>query len=186
MLKLMSSSRFLNKEGLGNEVPFFICPFKVEETHEMYRAIGQLITQLGQQTITILEINLYRLTLELLAKRGLLEKIIESEATFPKETLFEHFESVLATEKYLIPAIAEKMLTGEFQIMFITGIGEVFPYIRSHNILNNLQKVAKDKPTVFFFPGEYNANNLSGSTLKLFSKLDDKYYRAFNIYHCQI
>jgi len=70
---------------------------------------------------------------------------------------------------------------------FITGVGEVFPYIRSHNVLNNLQSVAKTHPTVMFFPGEYIHSDDIGSALELFGCLeDDRYYRAFNIYDYQI
>ena len=50
-------------------------------------------------------------------------------------------------------AIREKMDAKDFDVMFMTGVGEVFPYIRSHTVLNNLQSVAKEKPTVMFFPG---------------------------------
>ena len=83
--------------------------------------------------------------------------------------------------------IAKKMKESTFDIMFITGVGEVFPYIRSHNILNNLQKVAKEKPTVMFFPGDYKHSLESGASLELFEKLrDDKYYRAFNIFHYEV
>ena len=75
----------------------------------------------------------------------------------------------------------------EFDILFLTGVGEVFPYLRSHTILNNLQSVATEKPTVLFFPGEYRHTIEEGSSLELFGLLrDDKYYRAFNIYHFQI
>ena len=76
------------------------------------------------------------------------------------------------------------MQDAEFDVMFITGVGEVFPYIRSHNVLNNLQSTAKDKPTVMFFPGAYTHSLETGASLDLFGRLhDDKYYRAFNIYH---
>ena len=74
-----------------------------------------------------------------------------------------------------------------FDILFITGVGEVFPYIRSHTVLNNLQSTAKDHPTLMFFPGEYTHSLETGASLDLFGRLhDDKYYRAFNIYHTQI
>jgi hypothetical protein len=74
------------------------------------------------------------------------------------------------------------MQNNDFQVMFITGVSEVFPYIRSHNVLNNLQKTAKEKPTLMFFPGEYQHSLDTGASLVLFGKLqDDKYYRAFNI-----
>ena len=69
----------------------------------------------------------------------------------------------------------------------LSGIGEVFPYIRSHNVLNNLQSTAKDKPTVMFFPGEYRHSLEQGASLELFGLLhDDKYYRAFNIFESQV
>ncbi len=76
-----------------------------------------------------------------------------------------------------MPRIKEKIEKADAKVYFLTGIGMVFPYIRSHNILNNLQNIAKDAPTVAFFPGEYD-----GHTLNLFGLLkDDNYYRAFNI-----
>jgi hypothetical protein len=65
--------------------------------------------------------------------------------------------------------------------MLVTGVGEVFPYIRSHNILNNLQKSAKEKPTLMFFPGQYQHSLDDGAKLVLFNQLPDGYYRAFNI-----
>jgi hypothetical protein len=72
-------------------------------------------------------------------------------------------------------------------VLFIAGVGEVFPYIRSHNVLNNLQKAAKLRPTVLFFPGDYSHSIEAGASLDLFGRLrDDKYYRAFNIYDYQV
>ena len=76
-----------------------------------------------------------------------------------------------------MPKIKEKIEAAEANVNFLTGIGLVFPFIRSHNILNNLQNVAKEAPTIAFFPGEYD-----GHALNLFGLLkDDNYYRAFNI-----
>ena len=95
-------------------------------------------------------------------------------------------QGVLDSETHLIPAIARKMAEVPFDVMFLSGIGEVFPYIRSHNVLNNLQSTAKEHPTVLFFPGKYTHSLADGASLDLFSKLhDDKYYRAFNIYNCE-
>jgi len=187
LLNIISSDRFLNMRGLGNEVPFFICPFHPEDTVEMGTLGNQLIKQLSLKGIQVLKINLYDLTIELLKERGLWDRVIQSEASISKDELKELFQSVFDPEHHLIPAIAKKMKEAEFQVMFITGVGEVFPYIRSHTVLNNLQSTAKDKPTVMFFPGEYKHSIEEGASLDLFGRLhDDKYYRAFNIYHYQI
>ncbi len=37
LLSVISGDRFLQKQGLGNEVPFFICPYRPEESVEMER-----------------------------------------------------------------------------------------------------------------------------------------------------
>ena len=45
LLHIFSSERFLTMQGLGNEVPFFICPYHPQEHEEMVKAIGNLEIQ---------------------------------------------------------------------------------------------------------------------------------------------
>ena len=85
------------------------------------------------------------------------------------------------------PKIGALLAGQEFDVLFLSGVGEVYPYIRSHNVLNNLQSTAKEKPTVMFFPGKYTHSLATGASLDLFGILhDDKYYRAFDITHYEI
>ncbi len=187
LVSVISSDRFLQKMGLGNEVPFFICPFKVEESVEMRKLQRQLTNRLEKEGVRVLEVNLYDLSVEILRDRGVWDQILEVEATISKEQLKELLQGVLDPEAHLIPAIFERLKSVEYDVLFLSGVGEVFPYIRSHNVLNNLQSSAKDKPTVLFFPGEYTHSIESGASLDLFGRLhDDKYYRAFNIFHCEV
>jgi glutamate synthase domain-containing protein 1 len=187
LLTVIGSGRFLRKQGLGNEVPFFICPYKPEEAIEMERLQRQLINKLAQNGIEVLAINLYDLAVQILKKEGDWDWCMEEEKSISKEELKEELQSMLDVETVLTPAIKEKMNGSEYQVIFISGVGEVFPYIRSHNVLNNLQKTAKEKPTVMFFPGEYTHSLETGASLDLFGRLhDDKYYRAFNIYHSEV
>ena len=186
LFSVISSKRFLNKQGLGNEVPFFICPFKPEESVEMGRLQRLLVNRLEQAGIRILQINLYDLSIEILKERDIWEQILEMENSVSKEQLKELLQGVLDPEAHLVPAIAAKLASTDFDVLFLCGVGEVFPYIRSHNVLNNLQSTAKEKPTVMFFPGAYTHSLESGASLDLFGRLhDDKYYRAFNIFHCE-
>lgn len=183
---VISGQRFLKKEGLGNEVPFFICPFRPEDAVEMARVRRQLVNRLEQANVRVLEINLYDLSIEMLQDRGIWEQVMAVEPSQPKDALKELLQGVLDPETHLAPAIAAKLSGTEFDVLFISGVGEVFPYIRSHNVLNNLQSTAKEKPTVMFFPGTYTHSLASGASLDLFGRLhDDKYYRAFNIYYCE-
>ena len=186
LLAVISGERFLKKKGLGNEVPFFICPFKPEEALEMERIRKQLVNQLGHSGIRVLEINLYDLSIELLKGRKIWDRIMEMEPTLSKDKLKDLLQGVLDPESHLVPAIGERIANTDFDVMFLSGVGEVFPYIRSHNVLNNLQSTAKEKPTVMFFPGVYTHSLEFGASLDLFGRLhDDNYYRAFNIFHCE-
>lgn len=186
LLKVISSERFLKMQGLGNEVPFFICPFAPNEANEMARMQKQLLHRLEQTGICVLEVNLYDLSVELMRARGVWERVLQIEPSVSKDQLKELLQGVLDVETNLVPAIAQRMQASSFDVMFMFGVGEVFPYIRSHNVLNNLQSTAKEHPTVMFFPGAYTHTLEGGASLNLFGRLqDDKYYRAFNIYHCE-
>ena len=133
-----------------------------------------------------MEINLYDLSIEILKNRGIWEQILEMENSVSKDQFKELLQGVLDPETHLVPAIAAKLADNEFDVLFLAGVGEVFPYVRFHNVLNNLQSTAKEKPTVMFFPGAYTHSLESGASLDLFGRLHgDKYYRAFNIFHCE-
>ena len=187
LLTLIGSERFLTRQGLGNEVPFFVCPYQPEEAVEMERLRGKLVHKLEQQGIVVLDINLYDLAIQLLKKEDDWQWCVEEEQSVSKEELKEELQSMLDVETVLAPAIEERVEASGFQVMFISGVGEVYPYIRSHNVLNNLQKTAKEQPTVMFFPGRYTHSLESGAALELFGRLrDDRYYRAFNIYHSEV
>ena len=186
LLTVLSGKRFLQKEGLGNEVPFFICPFEASISVEVFRLEKQLVNRLEQSGIRVLEINLYDLSIEILKERGIWEQILEIEPSVSKDELKELLQGVLDPESNLVPAIAELLKNNEFEMLFLTGVGEIFPIIRSHHVLNNLQSTAKEKPTLMFFPGTYTHTLATGASLDLFERLhDDKYYRAFNIFHCE-
>ncbi len=186
LLTVLSGRRFLQKEGLGNEVPFFICPFDATIAVDITRLQKQLINRLEHLGIRVLEINLYDLSIEILKAREIWDQILEIEATVSKDQLKELLQGVLDPEENLVPAIAKQLNNTEFDILFLTGVGEIFPIIRSHHVLNNLQSTAKEKPTLMFFPGSYTHSLATGASLDLFERLhDDKYYRAFNIFHCE-
>lgn len=187
LLKVVTSQRFLRKEGLGNEVPFFICPYAASDGMTMEEDRVDLITRCGHAAVRILDINLYDLTLQILEDRGILEQILEIEPETDKAELKELLQGVLDPQAHLVPLIAERIRTEPHDVIFLSGVGEVYPYLRSHNVLNNLQSTAKVAPTLMFFPGNYTHALATGASLDLFGLLhDDKYYRAFNIMNYEV
>jgi len=187
LYRVITSERFLTKQGLGNEVPFFICPFPAEEGLTMIEDRLDLIERIGHAGVAALDLSLYDIALGLLEERGILEDVLAAEPEMEKSELRELLQGVLDVHEHLIPKIAEAIAAQPHDVIFLSGVGEVYPYIRSHNVLNNLQSTAKDKPTVLFFPGSYTHSTATGGSLDLFGLLhDDKYYRAFNILNYEV
>jgi hypothetical protein len=187
LLTVISSERFLTKQGLGNEVPFFICPFDPADAFAVAEDIQLLVKKLQNLGRTALQIDLYDLSISILEERGILSDILAVEADHSKSEIKELLQGVLDPAAHLIPRIGQLIASTPHDVIFITGVGEVYPFIRSHNVLNNLQSTAKDRPTVMFFPGRYTHALATGASLELFGLLqDDKYYRAFNIMNYEV
>ena len=66
---------------------------------------------------------------------------------------------------------------GDKDVLLITGIGSVFPFMRIHQLLNAMQPHFSNMPIFVLYPGEYD-----GHELRLFNRLKaNSYYRAFFI-----
>ena len=177
LYQVISNQEFLRMESLGGEIPFFIAAFDPKQQNDVERAIRKLKNKLDTNGIPVLELNLYDIALELLTDELGEGEIFELEKTMDKREFKEALQSILDINEVLIPRIKRLIEASSAKVYFLTGIGLVFPFIRSHNVLNNLQNIAKKAPTVAFFAGDYN-----GYSLELFGLMkDDNYYRAFNI-----
>ncbi|MCX8559261.1 DUF1788 domain-containing protein [Mycolicibacterium mucogenicum] len=182
LFAVLGGRRFLQMEGLGNEVPFFIYPYPPEDALAVAQIKKRIKNKLSHKGIRVREINLYDLSVEILKDRGVWDRVLAAEPDQDKADFRELLQGMLDPQLHLAPAIRARIEDGEFDILFLTGIGEVFPYIRSHNVLNNLQSVVTGKPMLMFFPGRYEQSDTLGSSLVLFGRLkDDQYYRAKNI-----
>lgn len=173
----ITSKDFLEMKALGGEIPFYITSYNPTQNVKIEENIYYLKNRLKTSGIEVLEINLYDICLELLEEKNVLEKIFELESKTEKNKLIRMIQRVLDIEKQIVPNIEKKLAENNYNVVFLTGVGYVYPYMRAHSILNNIQSVIKKIPMILFFPGEYNSLSLT-----LFGKLkDNNYYRAFNL-----
>lgn len=179
----ISSKKFLNLQGLSGEIPFFISTYNPAQENEVSNRIKLLIKRLKTNGITALNIDLYDTAIKILEDRKLLERIKISEKSMGKNRLFSALQNVLDPRDHLIPEIEKRVKTSDendtnsSKLVIISGVGKVYPFIRSHTVLNNLQNSIKDRPMILFFPGIFD-----GRSLTLFGKIkDDNYYRANNL-----
>ena len=92
-----------------------------------------------------------------------------------KEYLSEQLQKVATPEAFVEKMKYEPHEKGD--VLVISGVGKVYPFMRSHKILDNIQHIFSDIPVLMLYPGTFN-----GQDLGLFGKfLDGHYYRAFNL-----
>lgn len=173
----VTTEKFLSMQALGGEEPFFIYSFDPIMQDLVSSETKRLQKRVEQAGHSVLVINLYQLTIKMLNERNMLTKILDKEPSLPKSKLLQTLQNMLDVETKIMSEIQKLVDEKQTSMVFIEGIGEVYPYIRSHTIINNLQKVIIDRPTLMFFPGRFD-----GHKLVLFNRVhDDNHYRAFNI-----
>ena len=164
-------------QNLGGELPLYIQPFPTKQQSEIPQQVVNLMKRLEKKGIASIDINLYDLCTDILQEEGILDAILQGEQEINQKDLVSTLDSVLDIKSIIIPRIQSLITEQQPQFAFIHAIGRVYPFLRSHGILNNIDELTADCNLIFFFPGEYD--NLQ---LKLFGKIsDENYYRGQNL-----
>lgn len=173
----LRDNHLLSNGQLGGEIPFFIFPYSNEEHNMVEKGIANIIHKASITGMKILLIDLFELAIEILNSKKIFNPVMSKESTMEKSKFLQRLRIPLDVNNVIIPAIAAKLADQQPDLLLVKGVGAVYPIVRSHLLLNNLQSIMKDIPMIMFYPGEFN-----NFTLQLFGKLkDDNYYRAFNL-----
>lgn len=171
MKKKIQEPAFLSGEGLSNEVN--IRMFCYDPKDEM--AVRYFVDeQLNNLSCSIKKMDLYKVFLSICEDRRILDRIPQLEQKRGNKFIDDYFKKNFDAKLF-----AEKISKdfNDEDILLLTGIGKVFPYIRVHSLLEALQPYFTDKPIVVMYPGVFKDYQV-----KLFNRLKpNPYYRAFNL-----
>lgn len=173
----LADADFLANRGLGNEVGIYLFCYDPSVELELRETVARLRrdSETGVLPGEVRECNLYDLALECCEQEGVLHDFPVLEAEEGTAALLEEFGCIITAET--IVERLEAKLAGASGALFLTGVGEVYPLVRAHTVLNLVHSSFPSNPVVMFYPGDFN-----GHELKLFSALPSiNYYRAFNI-----
>jgi Domain of unknown function (DUF1788) len=178
ILPKMISDDFLKGRGIGNEIAFYIFDYPPEEELRIREHIRFLLDHIPKQRpgLRVKHINLFTFVLEYLRSRNLLEKALSMQREKGDEALLKALAGPLHETK-IASVFAEAAQPDRHDLVILSGVGSVWPLLRSHSLLNNLHPIMGQTPLVMFYPGRYD-----GQSLRLFGKLkQNNYYRAFKL-----
>lgn len=170
----IQTPEFLEGKGLSNEVNIRIFCYEAEEEMTVQHFISQIKTD---QSIScrIIECNLYKTFLAICDDLDITEAIPEMEESDGGMFLLEQLHSAIGEGEFIEKIQYSPHEKGD--VLMLTGVGDVFPFMRVHALLEALQPYFSDIPILVMYPGAFD-----GHSLKLFDRLQpNDYYRAFNI-----
>ena len=186
LVHTLGHPNFLSMKGLANEVPLFIRTYDPAKEDGLRRLVDSVAVRLRNMGIALEVVDLFDLVLGVLEEKGLLIDILRDEAAFAKADLFETLQNYSDPKTHLVPRLVHAAGGEGVHLTLVTGAGRVFPYLRTHTILESLQPAMLNHPIVIFFPGDYVQDAEGGSVLTLFGsipapKISRPYYRATNL-----
>lgn len=170
----LSEEDFLANRGLSNEVGFhFFC---YDPKHEMLvRNYTDILKEETGTVYNIIEYDLYEVFLNILEEKRVLKSVASLEDKKGKEHLLAQIQKIASPMAFVSKMKYEPHNYGD--VLVLTGVGKVFPYIRTDQLMENLQAYFLDMPVIVFYPGEFTGNGV-----KLFNRLPIRpYYRAFDL-----
>lgn len=167
---------FLKGDGLSNEVNIHIFCYDPKDEMAVRYFTEQLLAD-QDLNCHVIEKNLYKIFIKLCEDKRLLDKIPRLEETKGATFTLQNIQGRSASAKNFVDEICrDGFKFGD--VLLITGVGEAYPFIRSHDVLNTIQpRNLNSIPIVVMYPGTFDGRNV-----RLFNRLDKQgYYRAFNV-----
>jgi hypothetical protein len=179
ILPRVTSRDFLDSKGLGNEIGFWIFDYPPDRELDMRGFLhGTVLPAIAKQVPTLRAetIDLLQLVTGLLDERKLLDKTMDMQLRNGDDSTLAALRSVLKEDK-IAQKIASQHDIPNLDLLILTGVGSVYPMLRTHTLLSALHPIMGNTPLLMFFPGRYD-----GHSLRLFNTLaEDHYYRAFRL-----
>ena len=192
ILPRVISDEFLSGSGIGNEIAFYIFDYPPEDELRVRDYLRTLLDHIPKQKhgLRVKHIDLFDFVMDYLKSRKLLDKAIQMQRDKGDEALKKALLGPLNVKDKLIPYFAQVAEPHQQDLVILSGVGSVYPLLRTSTLLSNLQSVVGHTPLVLFYPGKYDR-----MTLRLFGKLrlsaffesegtgkkSENYYRAFKL-----
>ena len=155
---------------------FLIIPLNLNWRSEIISSSYYANSPKRNQILNFVHINLFQLICNYLKNRKLLDRALEIQQQKGDLALLKALKGPLDAKR-IAGAFIEEAKPDENDLVLVSGVGNAYPLLRSHNLLNNLHSLMGDTPLVMFYPGIY-----TGQGLRLFGKLKEtNYYRAFQL-----
>lgn len=179
----LSDQDFLANKGLGNEVGIHVFCYDPTLELQARKLFARLRVKAdsGALPCRIIERNLYDILIDICREEDILDELDDIEETRGVGELLNLLKNSASAEEFAARLSCKEVTFGD--VILLTGVGQVYPILRAHVLLDNVQHLFPNNPLLVAYPGAYD-----GQTLQLFAGMvagrgisDGNYYRAFKL-----
>lgn len=179
----LSDDPLLGRSGFTMRQGTYVLPYPPAQRNYAQDVVRAICAEdLPNRGVRAVQINLYDIVLEFLDGQDMWVPLCEAERDSDRDELIMMLQDTISVSDVIKPAVEERIVESGCDIAFITGVGETYPYVRTHTLLGEIET---DKPIVLVFPGEYKQSP-DGSTsldiLNIPSAANGGYYRATSVF----
>lgn len=169
---LIQKPDFLEGKGLSNEVNIWIFCYDPKDEMAVRHFTDMLCSDQSLRCHPI-EYNLYKVFLSICDDKRITNRVKGLEEKKGKQFVLDQMKRMANNTAFIQKMQYEPHESGD--VILLTGVGEAFPFIRVHALLDAMQPYFSNVPVLVIYPGTFD-----GRYLKLFDKLTpNPYYRAF-------
>ena len=171
---LIVMPEFLEGKGLSNEVNIRIFCYDPKDEMAVRCFTDKLVTDTSL-ACRIKEFNLYKVFISICDDKRITDKIAAQEEKKGKRYVLDQMKRIACNKSFVEKMEYSPRLPGD--VILITNVGAVAPFICVHSLLEAMQPIFSNIPIIVMYPGSFD-----GTYLKLFDKLNaNPYYRPFNV-----
>lgn len=176
-----------NRTGRPGRSLLYLLPYDPEQQEGARELVDVLVEKdLPANGIEAIDINLYDIVLAYLDEDDTWELLCEEEPNMERRDIIMMLQDTVSVSGVLVPAIKTAIENGPegkpYDLAFITGVGETYPYVRTHTLLESLNM---STPLLLMFPGHYHHASDGSTSLDILdipSKRNGGHYRATNVF----
>ena len=184
IVEKLSEDSLLGRGSYMMRNALYVLDYKPEQepyAKDLVKAICE--SDLPAHSVKPMIVNLYDIVLSHLDEQGMWEPLVEAEPDASREELIMMLQDTVSVRDVIAPAVNAAIEgSSDADIVFITGVGETYPYVRTHTLL---QEMKTTKPVVLVFPGRFERRS-DGSTSLNILNLDQGttggFYRATRVF----
>ena len=180
----LSNDALLGRTGHLIRESLYVLPYNPEQQRSALELVKAMVENdfpaLGVRACII---DIYDIVLNYLDEQGVWDDLVEAEKEYDRDAIILMLQDTVSAVDVIAPEINRQMADNpRADLFFLTGVGETFPYIRTHSILAEL---TQSKPVVLVFPGSFSQDVDGSTSLNILGVPQGNtggYYRATNIF----